>query len=154
MFRLITRGAVAGAAGTSVLNAVTYGDMAWRGRPTSNTPQETLDTLATVSGHPVPGRGEERDNRLTGLGSLSGIAVGTAVGVAVAIVRGIGIRPPLLLGGILTGALAMAASDLPMARLKVSDPTSWSAGDWVSDAVPHLAYGLATYGALVVQGRR
>ncbi|MFF1282411.1 hypothetical protein ACFVY4_16860 [Streptomyces sp. NPDC058299] len=33
---------------------------------------------------------------------------------------------PLWLGGLLTGTLAMAATDLPLARLKISDPTTWS----------------------------
>lgn len=57
-----------------------------------------------------------------------------------------GIRLPWWLGGAVTGALAMAATDVPMARLGVSDPTSWSFEDWASDAVPHLMYGLVTYG--------
>jgi hypothetical protein len=30
----------------------------------------------------IPGKGDERDNRLTGLGPLSGIGVGVAVGTA------------------------------------------------------------------------
>ncbi|WP_326493800.1 hypothetical protein [Streptomyces sp. EMB24] len=40
-------------------------------------------------------------------------------------------------------------TDLPTARLGVSDPRSWSAKGWVSDVVPHLLYGLTTYGMLV-----
>jgi hypothetical protein len=32
----------------------------------------------------------------------------------------------------------------------VTDLRTWSATDWLSDAVPHLAYGLVT--AAVVQG--
>lgn len=55
---------------------------------------------------------------------------------------------PWWLGGVATGALAMAATDLPMMRLGVSDPTTWSAKDWTSDIVPHLAYGLVTYGVV------
>jgi hypothetical protein len=32
-----------------------------------------------------------------------------------------------------------------MAVLGVSDPRTWSAADWISDVVPHLAYGVVTY---------
>ncbi|MFE9356574.1 hypothetical protein [Streptomyces olivaceoviridis] len=35
----------------------------------------------------------------------------------------------------------MAGSDLPATALKVTDPTTWSLTSWVSDIVPHLAYG-------------
>jgi hypothetical protein len=42
----------------------------------------------------------------------------------------------------------MAASDVPVARLGISDPRTWSAADWLSDVLPHLAYGLVTYGAV------
>jgi hypothetical protein len=35
-----------------------------------------------------------------------------------------------------------------MAWLGVSDPRTWTAGDWVGDAVPHLAYGAVTWATL------
>lgn len=153
MMRNLVRGGVAGAAGTTVLNAVTYADMAWRGRASSGAPAQVVDKLARAAGHPVPGSGDSRGNRLTGLGALSGIAVGCGTGVAVALLRRAGARMPWWLGGVVTGALALAATDLPMAGLGVSDPRSWSAGDWASDAVPHLAYGLVTY-SVVAAGQR
>jgi len=28
--------------------------------------------------------------------------------------------------------------------LRISDPRTWSRTDWISDAVPHLAYGAVT----------
>lgn len=137
-----------------MLNAVTYADMAWRGRPSSQAPARVVDQIAQEAGHPVPGSGDTRDNRLSGLGALSGIAVGCGTGAAVSLLRRVGIRMPWWLGGVVTGALAMAATDLPMARLGVSDPTSWSAKDWASDAVPHLLYGLVTYGIVTASDRR
>ncbi|MBL3808059.1 MULTISPECIES: hypothetical protein [Streptomyces] len=145
MIRNLLRGGVAGAAGTTVLNAVTYADMAYRGRGSSGAPGEVVDRLADDTGHPVPGSGDTRTNRLTGLGALSGIAAGCGTGVAVALLHGAGLRLPWWLGGPLTGALAMAAADLPLAGTGVSDPRTWSAKDWASDVVPHLAYGLVTY---------
>ncbi len=152
--RTVVRGSAAGAAGTTVLNAVTYADMAWRGRPSSQAPAQVVDQIAQEAGHPVPGSGDTRDNRLSGLGALSGIAVGCGTGAAVSLLRRVGIRMPWWLGGAVTGALAMAATDLPMARLGVSDPTNWSAKDWASDAVPHLLYGLVTYGIVTASDRR
>ncbi|MEU9399568.1 hypothetical protein [Streptomyces sp. SID4985] len=148
MIQTILRGGVAGAAGTTVLNAVTYADMALRGRPASEAPSEVVDKAAHDVGHPVPGAGETLANRLTGIAALSGIGVGCATGVVVSLLRGAGIRMPWWLGGIVTGALAMAGADLPMARLGVSDPRTWSAVDWTSDVVPHLVYGTVTYGIL------
>jgi hypothetical protein len=146
MIKSLVRGGAAGAAGTTVLNAVTYADMALRGRPSSEAPAQVVEKVAEDVGHPVPGSGDTRDNRLSGLGALSGIAVGCGTGVAVALLRHAGVRMPWWLGGVATGALAMAATDLPMMRLGISDPTTWSAKDWTSDIVPHLAYGLVTYG--------
>ncbi|MEU3465011.1 hypothetical protein ABZ721_34300 [Streptomyces sp. NPDC006733] len=37
----------------------------------------------------------------------------------------------------------------PGAAAGVSDPRRWSRTDWISDAVPHLAYGLAAYATLL-----
>jgi hypothetical protein len=52
------------------------------------------------------------------------------------------------------GAAAMAAADTSMATLGVSDPRTWSAGVWLSDAVPHLAYGATTSATLHAMERR
>ncbi|MBP0461549.1 hypothetical protein [Streptomyces montanisoli] len=152
MIRSILRGCVAGAAGTTVLNAVTYADMAARGRPSSSTPQDAVEKITERAGHPLPDT-DGRDNRLTGLGALSGLAVGTGTGVAVSLLHRAGFRPPVVLGGVVTGLLAMAANDLPMTRLGITDPRTWSAQDWASDVVPHLLFGLATYAAVAASAR-
>ncbi|MEU6578656.1 hypothetical protein [Streptomyces sp. NPDC046805] len=146
MFQSMVRGAVAGAAGTAVLDVMSYGDMAWRGRAASEAPIQLMEKITQDLRHPVPGSGSRRNNRLSALGALGGIAVGCGTGVTVSLLYRAGIRMPWSLGGLVTGALAMAAADLPMALLGVSDPGSWSGTDWASDAVPHLAYGLVTYG--------
>lgn len=157
MMRTLLRGTLAGAAGTTVLNAVTYGDMALRGRPSSSAPEDTVDALAAKAGvgiPGIPGEGGTRDNRLTGLAALTGIGVGVGVGTAVAVIRRAGVRLPWWSGGALTGALAMAGADVPMARLHISDPRTWSTTDWLSDAVPHLVYGLVTYGVVLAMDGR
>ncbi len=147
-FRGILRGAAAGAAGTTALNAVTYLDMAVRARPASETPQQAVDAIARKAGHPVPGAGAEKENRLAGLGPLTGIATGITVGMFVGVCRpALGrLAAPIVASAI--GVAAMALTDGSLVSLGLSDPVKWSRAEWVSDLVPHLAYGAVTYAAL------
>lgn len=147
------RGLGAGAAGTTALNVTTYADMAVRGRAASDTPQSTVSALADRIGTPVPGRGSTRANRLQGLGAITGMSSGLVVGGIAGVLRAAGVRLPTPIGGPLLGAAAMAATDLPMARLGVSDPRRRSRADWTADAVPHLIYGLTTHATLVSAAR-
>jgi hypothetical protein len=148
MFGNLVRGAVAGAAGTSALNAATYADMALRGRPASSTPEQAVAVLAEQHGHPVPGDGEVKQNRLQGLGALNGIAVGVGIGAVAGVLRPLLSRLPTPLGATLVGAAAMAAADVPLQRLRLTDVSAWSAADWASDVVPHLAYGVVVQSVL------
>src|SRR6185369_17296193 len=104
--------------------------------------------LADEAGVAVPGNRTQRRNRLAALGPLSGIVTGIGVGALAGVLRSAGVRLPTAVGGPLLGAAAMAASDVPLAALGVSDPRTWSAVDWVSDVVPHLVYGLITHATL------
>lgn len=142
--RALLLGLAAGAAGTTALNVVTYLDVVVRARGASSTPEDTAAKLATKLGIDIPGDEDQRANRIAGLGPLIGIAAGVGVGAAVGLARTRGFRPPLPLAGILTGGLAMATADAPMAVLGVSDPRTWAPADWLSDAVPHLVYGVVT----------
>ena len=38
----------------------------------------------------------------------------------------------------------MAASDVPATMLEVTNPAEWGTSGWLSDIVPHLAYGVVT----------
>jgi hypothetical protein len=147
------RGAAAGAAGTTALNAVTYLDMAGRGRGTSSTPERTVEALARKAHLSIPGEGETRENRLQGLGPLTGIAAGVGVGVLAGLGRAAGFRPPVWLGGVAAGLAAMIGSNGPMTVLGITDPRTWSTTDWISDVVPHLAYGFATHSTLAALDR-
>ena len=149
MLKTVGRGLVAGAAGVTALNWVGYADMALRGRPASDTPAELVGTVLHRLELPVPD-----DTRLSALGALAGIKVGLLVGVAAAVSRQAGVRLPAPIAVTLTGAAAMAASEVPVALLGVSDPRDWTATDWLSDAAPHLAYGLATHSVLVAFERK
>lgn len=135
------RGAAAGAAGSTALNAVTYADMAVRGRPTSSTPEQTVEELAETAHVPIPGDGDTRRNRVQGLGPLTGLLAGVGVGVAVGLVRASGYRSRPIAGTVLTTAGVLLAANGPMTALGITDPRTWSATDWLSDLVPHLAYG-------------
>lgn len=154
IIRSLLRGIAAGAAGTSALNAATYLDMAIRGRPASPMPERAVEEFAKRTGTEIPGAGDERDNRVQGLGALSGIATGMTVGVVGVLLGPLLRRLPLAVSGVALGAAAMAGSDVPMTRLGLTDPSSWSQADWLADAVPHLAFGVATAWTLRATSRK
>ncbi|WP_340561858.1 hypothetical protein [Streptomyces sp. GSL17-111] len=139
----LAKGLLAGAAGTTALNLVTYGDMLLRARPASQVPAEVADRLADTAGVELGG-GEEETNREQASGALLGYLTGLGVGAAYGLLRGAGVRLPGWLDGPALGALAMAGSDVPASALGVTDPSSWGGDSWVSDIVPHLAYGVTT----------
>ncbi|MGY2064238.1 hypothetical protein [Blastococcus sp. SYSU DS0619] len=138
------RGAAAGAAGTTALNAVTYLDMVVRGRGSSSTPERTVERLAETAHVPIPGDDETRRNRVQGLGPMTGLVAGVGVGVVGGLARASGLLSAKPVGILLTGLGAMVAANGPMTALGVTDPRTWSAADWLSDLVPHLVYGVVT----------
>ncbi|MEO7262708.1 MAG: hypothetical protein ABI047_15845 [Jatrophihabitantaceae bacterium] len=143
-------GGAAGAAGTTILNTVTYLDMAIRGRPASSTPQDSIEQLSARTHLRIPGDGDTRDNRVAGLGPLLGVAAGVGVGALLGLAQAAGWRPGLGASTAAAAAGALIAGNGPMTVLGVTDPRSWSAADWTADAVPHLAYGVVT--AAVLKG--
>jgi len=136
------RGAAAGAAGSTALNAVTYLDMAVRGRGTSATPEDTVEKLAATAHVAIPGEGETRENRKQGLGPLLGLVAGIGVGVLDGLARASGYRSATAVGITLTTLGVLVVANGPMTALGITDPRTWSATDWASDLVPHLAYGV------------
>lgn len=139
----ITAGLLAGAAGTTALNAVTYADMALRGRAASEMPEQLVDRAADAAGVRT-GDGETAANRRQALGALLGYVVGLGTGAAYGAAGGA--RGPV---GVVAGALGLAvaaalAADGPAVALGLTDPRTWPPGSWASDAVPHLAYGVVT----------
>jgi hypothetical protein len=152
----IAAGLLAGAAGTTALNAVTYADMALRGRAASEVPARLVDRVAGAVGLKL-GDDETAAHRRQGLAALSGFAIGLGVGAAYGLAGGA--RGP---AGIAAGAVGLAvaaslASEAPATVLGLTDPRTWPADAWVSDLVPHLAYGVVTavtYGGLTRRRRR
>jgi hypothetical protein len=148
MRRQLLRGAAAGAAGTTALNAATYLDMLVRARPASTTPEESVRRLVE-QGHPtaLSAKGPDSDeaaNRRTALGALMGIATGVGAGAVLGAVRPLlGPRRPVR-AMVVAALAANLGGVLPMWALGISDPREWSAESWLSDLLPHLVYGVVT----------
>lgn len=83
-------------------------------------------------------------NRESGLGALLGYVNGLGTGVVYGIIRSQFDEMPLLFAAPLVGLTAMAASDIPLVSLRVTDPKTWGVSDWLADAIPHLVYGIVT----------
>jgi len=150
LVRALLRGAAAGAAGTTALNTVSYVDMVIRARPASGTPEATVEVLSARTHVPVPGLDGKRDNRIAGLGPLTGLLAGIGAGAVLGALRGLGWRPGPVVGVAAATVAALVVGNGPMTALGITDPRSWSAKDWAEDVVPHLAYGAVT--ALVLDG--
>lgn len=147
-------GATAGAVGTTVLNVVTYGDMLLRGRPSSSVPAKAAGKLADTVGFTplnIDNDAEDASYRREAAGALLGYVTGVGIGAAYVAGRGCGGAVNPVRTGVLLGLAAMVASDVPIALTGASDPRSWTRADWLSDLIPHLAYGLAT--AATLRGR-
>lgn len=144
----LLRGAAAGAAGTTALNAVTYLDMVVRGRAGSSTPERSVETLAEKAHLEIPGDGEKREHRVTALGALTGLVAGVGVGTLAGLARVAGFRPSVPVGTAVTAGAVLVANNGPMTVLGITDPRSWSASDWLSDVLPHLAYALVVQATL------
>lgn len=142
-------GAIAGAGGTVALDIATYVDMAIRGRSSSGAPAQMVSILAKAVGLPLSSQGvgsqdQTAQNRENGLGALLGYGNGLGVGIAYGLLRSRQDQIPVPLAGIGVGLVAMAASDIPLIALRVSNPKTWGFSGWAADAIPHLVYGLVT----------
>jgi hypothetical protein len=143
------RGVVAGAVGTVALNLATYADMAIRGRSSSSAPSKMIDKVAKQIHLPLSPQGvgaqdETAQNRESGLGALLGYVNGLGTGVIYGLIRSQFDEIPALLAAPLVGLTAMVASDVPLVTLQLTNPRQWGISGWLSDAIPHLIYGIVT----------
>jgi hypothetical protein len=143
----IAGGLVAGTAGTVALNAATYLDMVARGRPESELPGQAAAKLAKRFGVDLQGDDDATKSRRTAVGALMGLTTGVAVATAYALVRGDRAGSTLVEGAVI-GAAAMVAADAPLVGLGLTNPRAWGVSGWLSDAVPHFAYGAAVASVL------
>ncbi len=147
MRRELLAGIAAGAAGTTALNAVTYLDMVARARPPSSTPEQTVRRAEELTDLTLSEQGPDSEpakNRRSGLGALLGILAGLGTGAVYGLLRPRLGGMPLALLGAGAGLAANVGTTGPMALLGITDPRNWPASSWISDLVPHLAYGLTT----------
>lgn len=149
----VTRGLLAGAAGTTALNAATYIDMVVRGRPASSTPEKTVGQMAERSGASIPGDETTEQARTSGLGALLGIAAGVGSGALLGALRAAGWPRSWMSTATVAWALATLAGNAPMVGMGVVDPRQWKPADWAADLVPHGVYAIVTATALE-QSRR
>jgi len=151
MIRTIASGVIAGATGELALNVVSYADMLVRARPPSTMPGKVAGRLADVAGVELSQPGERADiatNRREASGALLGYGMAVATAVAYAMVRRLGLRLPVALGGLVLGGAAMAVSDSVATGLGATDPKSWGVSGWMADIVPHAAFGVAAAATL------
>lgn len=142
-------GAIAGAAGTMALDLTTYGDMAARGRGSSDLPAEVVRRLAAKAGlEPLGKPNEESDsatkNRRSALGAMSGYVIGLLIGFLYGAAHKAHKDVPFGIKALLIGGLAMAASDVPATLLEATDPRKWDTSGWLADIAPHVTYGVVT----------
>jgi hypothetical protein len=139
----VVAGIVSGAVGTLVLDVVSYGDMLVRGRAPSELPARAAEALARKVGFQLGGAGSESaKNRGSALGALLGYGTGAAMGAVYGVVAGR--RPPGPFTGLAHGGAVMVVANAPMVAQGLTDPRTWGVSGWVSDILPHAAYGWAT----------
>lgn len=146
----ISRGIIAGAAGTAALNLTTYTDMLIRGRPPSQVPEKIAGRLADDAGiEPLASSRQDAGsiNRRSAAGALMGYLVGLGTGVDYAVLRAVVPSLPVPVAATAVGIMAMASSDVPAAVTEATDPRDWGFAGWAADVVPHLIYGFATAAA-------
>jgi hypothetical protein len=143
----VATGVVAGSAGTLALNATTYADMLLTGRAASSTPSKMVTTLADAVGVPLAAGDDEAAHRTAahraeGAGALLGQLTGVIAGVAFALVRPRVRRLPTVLAGLAAGLAVMAATDSANVAAGTTKLSEWGVRGWLSDLVPHAAFGL------------
>ncbi len=146
-------GLVAGAAGTVALDVSTYADMVIRGRSPSDMPSELVRTIAAALGVTplAKSAGEASDamkNRRAGLGAMAGYVVGLGVGATYGLAQPLVSRMPFAVKAAAAGAAAMAASDVPLTMLQLTDPKTWGTSGWLADIIPHAIYGIVVAGVI------
>jgi hypothetical protein len=135
----VAYGIAAGAAGTAVLNATTYADMAIRARPPSKVPKRVVKQVARWTG--MKSLAPERTEGLSALlGYADGFGTGVLFGVLRPRMRGV----PWYVAGVALGAFTMILSEGTATAMGKTDPRTWGVSGWVSDIVPRALYGCVT----------
>jgi hypothetical protein len=132
-------GAVAGAAGSALLNAATYADMAIRARPASKVPRRVVKEFARWGGVRRLPRA-----RTEGLSMLLGYADGFATGVLFGALRPRMRNIPWYAAGVGIAAYTLIASEGIAVAMRKTDPRKWGVSGLLADLVPRVVYGCVT----------
>lgn len=140
----VRRGLIAGAAGVTALDAVTYLDMLVRGRPASEVPGRTANELAKKIGiDRLDADDDKTRNRRSATGALVGYADGVLSAVAYGALRS-ALPIPWPVGAALLAGLTLLVGEGSADRTGVVDWSKWGPQEWIADLVPRLAYGGVT----------
>jgi hypothetical protein len=142
-------GAVAGAAGSAVLDVTTYADMAIRGRAPSELPQKMVKEIAQRA-HVEPFNKPDQQlsdtdkHRETAFGALMGYADGLGVGALYGAIRPAMRNVSWFWAGVGLAAVTMLLSEGSATALKQTDPRKWGVSGWIADLTPRFLYGWVT----------
>ncbi len=137
--KTLVYGLAAGAAGTAVLNASTYADMAIRVRPPSKVPRRVVKEFARWTGV----RRLPRE-RATGLSMLLGYADGFGTGVLFGVLRPRMRRVRWYVAGAGLAAFTLLLSEGTATAMHKTDPRQWGISGWMMDLLPRALYGCVT----------
>lgn len=137
--KAIVSGIAAGAAGTAVLDATSYADMAIRARPPSKVPKQVVKEFARWSGVSRLPRA-----RAQGLSMLLGYADGFGTGLVFGALRPRMRAVPWFVAGIGLAAASLLISEGTATAMGKTDPRRWGLSGWMSDIVPRALYGCVT----------
>lgn len=146
--RSVMRGAAAGAVGTTALNALTYLDMAVRGRPASRTPEDTVESVSEDTHVPIPGEDETRTNRVAGARAADWPPVRRRARRAHRFGPGCRVASRVARRRRGHHRRGLARHERAMTALGGADPRTWSLPSWLVDVVPHIGYGAVTAAVL------
>lgn len=137
--KAIAYGFAAGAAGSAVLNATTYADMAIRARPESKVPKRVVKEFARWAGVSRLER-----PRMQGLSMLLGYADGFGTGVLFGVLRPRMRGVPWYVAGLGMAAFTLVLSEGAATAMGKTDPRRWGLSGWLMDLGPRTLYGCVT----------
>ncbi|GAB2476200.1 hypothetical protein [Jatrophihabitans fulvus] len=145
----IVTGMLAGAAGATAKNAVSYLDQAvTQDAPPSSPQSSAVGGTAGAVTDAAPGQQSSAvtGNRAAALGNLGGLGIGLGVGAVAGALRGDHATPNPVVAASAVGVAAMAVGNGLAAATGQS--SARSGGNLARDLVAHLAYGAVTSWAL------
>lgn len=143
-------GAIAGAAGTTALDAATYADMVIRGRPASELPEKMVAELARRAGINELAAPQElltgaQRNQRAGLAALLGYVDGVGSGVLFGLLRSTVMKDvSWWWAGIGLGLFTMVLGEGIATAVGQTDPRTWGVSGWIADIAPRCLYGWTT----------